>query len=72
MRGLPLIVFIRNDSFGDEAFHPIAQLDQLGRKFEIDHAFLRADYPLAARRASSMPRANNDGMDGANRSHKTS
>jgi hypothetical protein len=38
MRGLPSIVFVRNDFLGDEGFHPVTQHNQLGWKLEIDHS----------------------------------
>jgi hypothetical protein len=72
VRGLPFIVFIGNDSFRDKALNAIAQFRHFARQLEIDHAFLRADYSLAARRASSMPRANKIGIEDAKRSHRLS
>ena len=44
--------------------------DQFGWKFEIDHLVVSS--LSIARPASSMPRANSNGMEDAKRSHKTS
>src|SRR5260370_36946647 len=38
VRGLPDVILIRNDLVGDEGLHPIAQRDDVGWKFEVDHS----------------------------------